>query len=211
MLFTLPSGASPKIKAIKFASSYLKVRWWQWAFAALEWFLDHKGPNGGAAAAWYMQELKSASLASAADVRKLAKACIQRLLDDREPAMLALVDGADLQRSGLRAPPAAPPPAPTDSAGGGGSDEGGKPDGGAPKKPNPRTGKKKKSGKSDAAPRRNPARSSRAEAGKGEGADAGGKAAEGALTLTHSTPSATLHVHPPTTRQRLSTRSSHVS
>eukprot|EP00892_Ulva_mutabilis_P006266 jgi/Ulvmu1/4010/UM187_0005.1 len=63
--------------------------------------MEHKGADGGSAAAWFTLEVKTASLASAADVHKLATACIQRLLNDREPTILAMVEGADLQRNGL--------------------------------------------------------------------------------------------------------------
>ena len=85
--------------------------WWQWGFAALEWFLKNKSPGGGEAAVWYATQVKTASMASAADVRALIRQCIQRLLDDGDPDMKNMLEGVDLRSAGLHEPPPAPPPA----------------------------------------------------------------------------------------------------
>eukprot|EP00892_Ulva_mutabilis_P004113 jgi/Ulvmu1/2073/UM123_0005.1 len=89
-----------------------------------------------------------------------------------------MVEGADLQRNGLRTPPPAPPPAPADSMVDGDGDMGGKPAGGARKPRKPPAGKKNKPNKSYITPRRNPGRS-RVTFPSREGGDAGVTAAAG--------------------------------
>lgn len=89
--------------------------------------------------------------------------CIQRLLDDRNPTMMQMVDGADLGSAQLRAaPPPPPPPHPTSEDGSDGEDKsrGDK----APKPPVRKPGKRK-SEDCDYNPRRNPKRKGR---GKGD-------------------------------------------